>query len=47
MTEGTWGVISRSGIFTPAKDEEQARKWADYKFKTVIGDVGESLHYQP
>jgi hypothetical protein len=47
VAEGTWGVMSESGIFTPApKGEEQARKWAEYKFKTVIGDVGETLHCQ-
>lgn len=46
MTEGTWGVISKSGIFTPAPSEEKARKWADYEFKTAIGDVGEVLHQQ-
>ena len=42
-----WGVLSASGIFTPApKGEAQAREWANYKYPTTIGPIGEVVHYQ-
>lgn len=39
-----WGVQSKEGVVSVARDEDQARAWAEYPFRPgAIGGVGEVL----